>query len=111
MQGTAIFSFGAYHEILVFTGNCRDDQTGRTDRQALVNDQPLAASVTDTTGLEIAFGRRWSGLTIGRHQATVLVDIPKNAEIARSLYMDLDDLSSTRVDQLDETSCKKETRT
>ncbi|AXT25667.1 hypothetical protein D1823_03100 [Ruegeria sp. AD91A] len=111
MQGTAIFSFGIYHEILVFAGNCEDEPTKLTGRQALINNQTLAASVTDTTGLEIAFGRRWSGLTLGRHQAAVLADIPKDAEIARSLYLDLDDLSSTRVDQLDETSCEKETRT
>ncbi|WP_162896751.1 hypothetical protein [Ruegeria sp. AD91A] len=111
VQGTAIFSFGIYHEILVFAGNCEDEPTKLTGRQALINNQTLAASVTDTTGLEIAFGRRWSGLTLGRHQAAVLADIPKDAEIARSLYLDLDDLSSTRVDQLDETSCEKETRT
>lgn len=111
MQGTAIFSFGIYHEVLVFAGNCEDEPTGLTGRQALIKTQTLAASVTDTTGLEIALGRRWSGLTLGRHQAAVLVEVPQGTEIARSLHLDLNDLSATNVDQLDGILCNKETGT
>ncbi|NOC44255.1 hypothetical protein [Ruegeria sp. HKCCD7559] len=111
MRGTAIFSLGIYHEVLVFAGNCEDGPARLTDRQALIKNQTLAASVTDTTGLEIALGRRWSGLTLGRHQAAVLVDVPQGAEISRSLHLDLTDLSATSVDQQDDTLCTKETGT
>ena len=111
MRGTAIFSLGIYQEVLVFAGNCEEEPTGLTDRQALIKNQTLAASVTDTTGLEIALGRRWSGLTLGRHQAAVLVDVPQGTEISRSLHLDLTDLSATGVDQQDDTLCKKESGT
>ncbi|NOD77376.1 MULTISPECIES: hypothetical protein [unclassified Ruegeria] len=111
LQGNVILSLGTYHEVLVFDGTCLDQQKIDLNRKSLIESQTLAASITDTRGLEIAFGRRWNGLTIGRHQAAVLAEFSQDDQIARSLHLDLQDLSVTRVALLDETLCKKETQT
>ncbi len=111
LQGNMILSFGTYREVLVFDDTCQDQRASKSNRQSLIYTRDLAASVTDTKGLEIALGRRWSGLTLGRHQAAVLAKIPQNTQIARSLHLDLQDLSATRVVTLDETLCTKETQT
>lgn len=108
LQGNTVFALGSYHEVLVFSKDCASDPSGRAARQALMAKRELAASVTDTVGLELAFGRRWTGLTLGRHQAAVMVDVPKDQEFARSLSLNLSDLSSTRLEILDDTPCKEE---
>lgn len=109
LHGSTILNIGSYHEVLVFTRECGDHPTSPPSRSELMENRETFATVTDNMGLEIAAGRRWTGITLGRHQAVVLVDSPPDAEIARSLYLDLEDLTTTSIDTPNANRCIEET--